>query len=144
MNRIQLPHTEVSRMTRLRKQRGMTLISLLLVGVLLVFGALVIMKLFPIYNEAFKVSSSLETVASQAGIGSKSTKEIHALMMRSFAVQDVDRLKLADLKRYLKVTKQKGKKGRDMTMKYEIRGPLFGNLDVVLKYDKTLPIGGSK
>lgn len=142
MKRIQPPHTEVSRMTRLYKQRGMTLISLLIVVSLLAVVALIVMKLFPLYNESFKVTSSLESVAGQSGVGSKSSAELQKLLLRSFEIQDVDQFNEYNLKKYLKVSKKKGTKDRDMTMKYEIRGPLFGDLDAVLKYDKTVAIGG--
>ncbi|MGH8583178.1 MAG: DUF4845 domain-containing protein [Gammaproteobacteria bacterium] len=129
--------------TRIRAgQRGLTLIGLLFGAFLLGFTALVLMKLFPLYNEYFKVRAAMEAVSKQPDIANMNAQEIRAFMMRNFDVSDVDRLTDADLKKYLQVTRGEGGKDRVMSMVYEARGALFGNLDIVLKVDERLSIPG--
>ncbi len=124
-------------------QRGFTFIGFVVVCVLVGFAALVVMKLFPLYNESFKVRAALEAIASQPDIAQKSAHEIRTLVMRNFEVSDVDRFTDATLKNALSVKRDPSGKQRLVRMAYEARGPLFGNLDVVLKIDESITIAGA-
>jgi Domain of unknown function (DUF4845)/Prokaryotic N-terminal methylation motif len=124
-------------------QRGFTLIGFLVVCVLVGFAALVVMRLFPLYNESFKVRAALEAVASQPDIAQKTTHEIRTLVMRNFEVSDVDRFTDVTLKNALSVKRDPSGKQRVLRMAYEAPGPLFGNLDVVLKIDESITIAGA-
>ncbi len=123
--------------------RGMTLTGLLIGSIVVGGTALLGMKLYPLYYESFKVRAAMEKVASMPDVGSKGVHEIRTLIMRNFDVSDVDRFTDADLKNILKVTRNSDGKGRVMTMSYEDRAPLFGNLDLVLKFDEAIPIAGA-
>ena len=71
--------------------------------------------------------------------------ELVKAVMRQFEVSDVDRWGTQEFAKLLKVKKEKGKKNKTMSLDYEVRGPLFGELDVVLKYSNALelkPSGG--
>ncbi len=125
-----------------KRQQGMTFLGWLIVLALLAFFTTLILRLFPLYNEAFKVSQSLKAVASQPDIARKDTAAIRKFVMRNFEVQDVDRFDRNSIKNVLKVHKIKGSKNRLITMKYEIRGPLLANLDVVLNYEDNIEIPG--
>ena len=126
-------------------QRGVTLSGLIYSCIIIGFVALVAMKLFPLYNEKMKVDFALEKVANTAGSGDQSKMELVKAIMRQFEVSDVDRWGTQEFAKLLKVKKEKGKKNKTMTLDYEVRGPLFGELDVVLKYSNALelkPSGG--
>ncbi len=122
------------------KQQGLTLISFFLICALVGFIALVVLKLFPLYNEAFRVNASLKTVATMPDIAMKNADDIKNLLMRNFEVQEVRRFDERNIKKHFKVEKEKGKKERTLHMQYEGRGPLFGDLDLVLKFDKAVAI----
>lgn len=124
-------------------QRGVTLIGFFVVCVLVGFAALAVMKLFPLYNESFKVRAALEAIASQPEISQKTAHEIRTLVMRNFDVSDVDRFTDATLKNALSVKRDPSGKQRLVRMAYEARGPLFGGLDVVLKIDESITIAGA-
>jgi len=124
------------------KQRGLTLWGLLMGGALLAFAALTLMKLFPLYNQSFKVRAAMQAVAGMPEIGQKGVQEIRGLVMRNFDVSDVDTITDGDLQKYLKVVANPDGKGRIMTMTYEDRGPLYGDLDVVLKFNESTAIPG--
>ena len=126
-------------------QRGVTLSGLIYSCIIIGFVALVAMKLFPLYNEKMKVDFALEKVANTAGSGDQSKMELVKAVMRQFEVSDVDRWGTQEFAKLLKVKKEKGKKNKTMSLDYEVRGPLFGELDVVLKYSNALelkPSGG--
>ena len=124
-------------------QRGITLSGLIYSCIIIGFIALVAMKLFPLYNEKMKVDFALEKVANTSGSGNQSKMELVKAIMRQFEVSDVDRWGTQEFAKLLKVTKEKGKKNKTMTLDYEVRGPLFGELDVVLKYSNSLDLDSS-
>ena len=124
-------------------QRGVTLSGLIYSCIIIGFVALVAMKLFPLYNEKMKVDFALEKVANTAGSGDQSKMELVKAIMRQFEVSDVDRWGTQEFAKLLKVKKEKGKKNKTMTLDYEVRGPLFGELDVVLKYSNSLDLKSS-
>jgi len=130
-------------MTR-NHQQGMTFLGWLIVLGLIGFFTTLILKLFPLYNEAFKVSTSLKAVASQVDIARKNSTDIRKFILRNFEVQDVDRFDRDSIKEVLKVNKIKGKKDRLITMKYEIRAPLIANLDIVMNYEDAIEIPGQE
>lgn len=124
------------------KQRGLTLWGLLIGGALLAFAALTLMKLFPLYNQSFKVRAAMQAVAGMPEIGQKGVQEIRGLIERNFEVSDVDKITGRDLQQDLKVVANPDGKGRIMSMTYEDRGPLYGDLDVVLKFNESIAIPG--
>ncbi len=123
--------------------RGLTIIGFLAACMLVGFAALVVMKLFPLYNESFKVRAALEAVAGRPDIAQKTAYDIRTLVMRNFEVSDVDTFTDATLKNALSVQRDAGGRQRVARMAYEKRGPLFGGLDVVLKIDESVTIAGS-
>jgi Tfp pilus assembly major pilin PilA len=124
-------------------QRGITLSGLIYSCIIIGFIAVVAMKLFPLYNEKMKVDFAMEKVAGTPGSGERSKSDLVKSVMRQFEVSDVDRWKTTEFAKLLQVRKVKGKKNKVMSLDYEIRGPLFGELDVVLKYSNALDLGVS-
>ncbi|MFT4562499.1 MAG: hypothetical protein ACI9BW_002245 [Gammaproteobacteria bacterium] len=108
-----------------------------------IFGMVAVtgMKLFPLYNERIKVDLALEKVAGQAESARMSKRQISKLIMRQFEVSEVRRWGEVEFEKLLKVKKMKSGKGKVMSLDYEIRGPLFAELDVVLNYSKSLKLG---
>lgn len=129
-------------MVRMQKQDGLTLIGFLIVLALVCFFALVALKLFPLYNESFAVTQSLKSVANQPEAEKMSEREIHKYFIRSVDINDLERFNEKNIDDYLSVNKI-GSKPREMYMYYEGRTKLFGNLDIVLVYDKTIQLGNN-
>ena len=127
-------------MRELRRQQGITLSGLIFACVLLGAIAVIGMKLFPLYNEKFKVDNAIENVVAQPNAGTMTKADVVRALMRNFDVSDVDRFDMAGLSKVLTVENLKEGGGKSLKMQYEIRGPLFGQLDVVLKYDKSVAL----
>lgn len=130
-------------MNRKFSQAGISLSGLIYSCIILGTIAVVAMKLFPLYNEKTTVDFALEKVAGQAESAKMSKSEIVKLIGRQFEVSEIRRWSTTEFAKVLKIEQLKGGKGKVMKLKYEIRGPLFGELDVVLKYDRTLKLGVS-
>ena len=131
-------------MTLRHKQLGITLSGLIMGCVVLGGCALVAMKLFPLYNQKMKVDLAMEKLASTPEAGRMGTRSMAKVLQKQFDVNDVEFVKFSKLHKLLKVTPKKGSNPKTVNLSYEIRGPLFAELDVVLKYDKTVALGGTK
>tara|TARA_R110002095_G_scaffold65233_6_gene54949 strand:+ start:2172 stop:2573 length:402 start_codon:yes stop_codon:yes gene_type:complete len=128
-------------MTGSYRQRGITLSGLIYLCIILGVVAVTAMKLFPLYNEKTKVDFALEKIAAQPESARMSKEQIVKLIGRQFEVSDVDRWRMSEFAKILVIKKKKGGKGKTMSLNYEIRGPFFGELDVVLNYSRTLDLG---
>jgi hypothetical protein len=127
-----------------KRQRGITLTGLIMGCIVLGTAALIVMKLWPLYNEKFKVDQAMDRLATNPD-GARMTKAamVNAIM-RQFDVNDVDRFDTPGLAKVITVGKKKGSPNRLVIMAYEIRSPLFANLDVIMSYNKTIEFGPVK
>lgn len=124
------------------RQRGTSLMGLLFWCVLIGGATLVVMKLFPLYNEKWKVVAAMQSVAAQPGIGEMSSFDIRKFILRNFEISDVDQFNEQNLQKVFKVLKKKDGKGRIMHFEYEIRRSFFGELDIVMKLNEEIEIPG--
>jgi len=124
-------------------QLGVSLTGLIFWCALLGGAALVAMKLFPLYNEKMKVDFAMEKVAGDPEAGNWTKPDLAKAIMKQFEVSDVDRWTMAEFSKLLEVERASDTK-RVMSLSYEIRGPLFGDLDIVLNYDRALELPPSK
>ena len=130
-------------MNRKYSHGAITISGLIYISIIFGIVAVTAMKLFPLYNEKTKVDFSLERIAGQSESAKMTKTEIVRLIMRQFEVSEVRRWSTREFAKVLKIEKLKSGKGKQMKLNYEIRGPFFGELDVVLKYDRTLKLGES-
>ncbi len=127
-------------MTR-KKQRGVTLSGLIMACIVLGVAALLVMRLWPIYNEKMKVDQAMDKLASNPDAARMTKPEIVQAIMRQFDVSDVDRFDTLGLTKVVTVGKKKGSNNKVVMMAYEIRAPLFSNLDVVMNYRNVKEFG---
>ena len=124
-----------------RQQSGLSLWELLFFAVLIGITATVVLKLFPLYMEKFKVVKAMKSIAEQPTVRNMDETDIVRALLKHFEIEDVDKFSApGDLKKIFDVVKNKDNEGRTMSMKYEIRAPFISDLDVVLKVDKVVPI----
>ncbi|WNH53020.1 DUF4845 domain-containing protein [Stenotrophomonas oahuensis] len=116
-------------MKTMKTQRGMTLTSFLVVAIVVGFGLYVAMKLFPMYQEYYSVKAALKGVAQEPGVASMEPGKVQDLFFRRLYINYSENVKPANVKM------QRVNGGWNMTVNYEVRRPLVGNLDVVGKFD---------
>jgi len=115
-------------------QKGMTAIGWLLVLGLIAFFSLITLRLVPLYLEYSKVASVLESLQNEPGITDRSRSEIVSLVSRRFDVNDVREVD----PRTIKVSKDNGI--LTVSIDYERRQHLLGNVDVVATFDKKVEV----
>ena len=109
---------------------------LLFIGILALLIAVGI-KLFPIYMEYYSVVSVLEQIAQDSKYDKQSPIQIWSALQKRFSINNIRTISKDDVT-------VKRKKGRTyITVEYEIRINLVGNLDGVAVFEKTIPIARS-
>ena len=121
-------------MDRWHHQKGMTAIGWLLVLGLIAFFTLITLRLIPAYLEFAKVSSVLESLQDEPGITRKSKTEIIKMITKRFDVNDVYDVD----PKIVKVSKDKGV--LKVSINYERREHMVGNIDVIATFDKLVEV----
>lgn len=124
-------------MTTRQSQRGLSLLGFVFVLALVAVIALIGMRLFPIYSEYYNVVGAMENLKNQPGIERKAPPEIKELFFRRLYVNYVESVEQKN------VLVRRGNSGMEIRVKYEVRRPMVGNLDVVASFDKTVQLSGS-
>ena len=112
-----------------RNQSGLTLIGFVMVLALVGLFAYVGMKLFPMYSEFYSVKQALKGLAAEPGIANTDPAKVKDLLFRRLYVSYAENVKPNNVK----ITRDG--QGYVVTVKYEVRRELIGNLDVVGKFD---------
>jgi Tfp pilus assembly major pilin PilA len=116
------------------KQKGITLMSFILVLIVLAIFAVIAMNLFPVYSEGFAVRNALKSVAQQPNANNMDITELQRSLQRHFDVDYVSNVQGKNLKLI------RDKKGNQINMTYEVRKHLVYNLDFVAMFDYTEPL----
>ncbi|MEM1090391.1 MAG: DUF4845 domain-containing protein [Pseudomonadota bacterium] len=118
-----------------KRQRGITLIGLIIVLTVLGFFAFIGIKLFPVYQEYFSVVQAMKSVASQPGVSRQEPRQVQEMLVKRMYVSYVESVN----KSHIRVTRG----GLPtLNVRYEVRRPLIGNLDFVAKFDETVDLKG--
>jgi len=118
-------------MNYLHRQRGLTAISMVVVILVVIFFALIAIRLFPIYVENYKVASHLKNLAADSNLGTMTDKEITSTLFKRLDLDDVENVKADN------VFIERGTKGKGsilLAVEYEVRKPIFGNVDIVVSF----------
>ncbi|WP_024891094.1 DUF4845 domain-containing protein [Luteimonas huabeiensis] len=118
-------------------QKGMTLLGFLIVLAVVGFFAYVAMRLFPMYSEYYSVRAALKGLSQEADIGSQDPARIQDLFFRRLYISYSENVK----KEHVKL-KRVGNAWQ-MDVRYEVRRPLVGNLDVVGRFEASRLLGGN-
>lgn len=111
-----------------RTQGGMTLIGFIIVLAVVGFFAYVAMKLVPMYSEYYAVKQALKGLQQEPGIANRDPAKIQDLFFRRLYISYAENVKAENVK----IERVDG--GWNMSVNYEVRKPLMGNLDVVGKF----------
>lgn len=118
----------------IQRQRGMTAIGWLLVLSLVIFFSIVLIKLVPVYLDGYKVYSSLSSLENDSSAKGKSPLELRKLLMRRLDINMVTDVRPED------VSFSRDRNGTHVEVDYEARRQMFGNLYVVVVFNKTVTI----
>lgn len=110
-----------------RRQRGLSLLGLLLAAVVIVFVALVAMRVVPSALEYRAIVSAINKIGTSGG--ASNPREVQVAFDRFAAVDDITSIAGKDL------LVERGSDGRMLvSFQYEKRIPLFGPASLVIDY----------
>jgi hypothetical protein len=116
-----------------KRQRGMTFIGWLLVLAIAGFFAAISLTLIPIYLEHYSIKHVLAQFENDRDLAKKSNGEIRTLMKRRLKINGVYDF---DVNKNLIIKRNAGK--ATVQVKYEVREPFVGNVDVVVHFDESI------
>jgi hypothetical protein len=120
------------RTVQIQKQNGLTLISFIFVLAFALFVAFLGMKIGPIYMETWSVVSAMNGVAKERGSANYSPYDVRVKVLnRLYVSYTADNVK----EKHIKLTRNNGVYLR---IAYEVRKSIIGNLDVVVKFDRSV------
>lgn len=109
-------------------QRGITTISLALILGILAFFVLIALTLIPVYLENYNVAQKLKTLKSDPKVLNMSESEIMDTLFKRFSIDNVESVLEED------VLISKEGKLTEVSIEYEVRKSLVGNIDVVVRF----------
>jgi hypothetical protein len=118
-----------------RRQRGITLIGFVIVLVVVGFFGYMGMVLGPAYSEYYGVVKAMKFVASEAQPGDVDFEPLRKGLDRQFNVGYVESVSGKDAKLI------RDKTGSVLSMNYEVRKPFLYNIDFVMKFEYSVPLG---
>jgi len=121
-------------MRSMKRQQGVTAIGWLIILGLIGFFVLLTLKMVPSYLEYYKIVSTLESLQEESGISSAG--EIRKLIERRFDISYVETISHKDVR-----IKSAGR-GFQVRAKYDSRQHLFGNVFVVMEFEKQVLVRG--
>ena len=120
-----------------RGQQGITLVGFIVVLVLLGCIAYLAMRMIPAYIEYYSVVNNIKGVAQEPGITTMDEGRIRNLIGRRFNISYIESIEPKDVK-IIRDTN-----GMRLSVVYEVRKPVVSNVDVIMHFEKMVPVGSS-
>jgi cell division protein FtsL len=124
-------------MIKRRQQRGLTLIGLVFWGIIIVFLALLAMKLIPAYTEYFTIQKILQDIGNAPNLKSMSNGEIRDKFSKRAMVDDINTIKASDLE----IGRDGGK--TVVSAEYQFQTTLIGNVSLLVDFSASSDGGGA-
>lgn len=121
-------------MGNMKKQKGMTAIGWLFVIMIVGMFFIVLIRIFPMYKGSFDVSTSLESLTTDPQARGKPAIVIRKLLMKRLDINMVREVSAQD------ITISRSREGITVEVDYEVRKPLFGDLYLLMAYNKSVLI----
>ncbi len=112
----------------MKKQRGLSLVGLLITSGVLVFFAIIGFKLLPSYIEYWTVQRIISDIARSPEVRGGTIRDVNTAFDRRTAIDNVNSIKSSDLE----VTKTSD--GFDILVSWTVRVPLFANVNACIDF----------
>ena len=117
-------------------QRGITLLSWIAILLVVGFFVLFAMRTVPAYFNYFTLVQVAEGVQQDRSLRNVPLQEVRSKLDTRMRINDVDNA--ADVGYDAIRIQQSGEGGFTLTISYEVREPLIGNIDLVVSFDRRI------
>lgn len=112
----------------MHKQQGATLIGMLFVGILVVFAAIVIMKIVPAYIEYYSIKKVFNAMAADPALKDATPSDVRLSYARRSGIDNITAVTADDLD----IARADGK--LVVSVRYRVEKPLFGNVGLYMDF----------
>ena len=123
-----------NRMSMKKRQRGNAggyILAILLIGGAVTVGT----RLGPLYMDHSTMSSIMDKMAEEPGLGVKGDNELRTIMKKRFKLNNIRDF---DLNQHVEF--ERTGRGTDVVMDYEVRLPLIHNVDMIASFNKEVEL----
>ena len=117
-----------SRRTPMKKQQGLTMISLIVVIVFLLFQAVIAMNVLPVYITDSSVKNIMENLPSDPKAQGLTPNNLKTLVAKRLNINSIYDVSAKD------ITVKRSRAVNIVTIEYEPRGKLIANLDYIVSF----------
>lgn len=121
----------------MRSNRGITLISFIILLAVGAFALLIVSRLYPTYKEYVRASRVILDTVKPLDPMSVDQYQLRESLEKALKSKQIVNIKVA---RNIRVVRMLDGT-RKARLSYEVRQPLIKNLDYIAKFDRTYPIG---
>ena len=114
-----------------QKQSGMTMIGMMFVAIIIVFFAVVAMKLIPAYTEYLEIRKILKDIGSEAGSQSMSNADIRERFIKRAEIDNIKSISANDLR----INRGSGR--TVVSVDYSFQTELVGNVSLLVDFSAT-------
>jgi hypothetical protein len=112
----------------IRKQQGLTLISWVVVIVFLLFQGVIAMNVIPVYITDSSVAEIMKSLPGDPKSQGLSPRELKTVLAKRLSINSIYDVTAEN------ITIKKGRGVNIVTIEYEPRGKLIGNLDYIVSF----------
>jgi competence protein ComGC len=120
----------------LKKQQGMTLISMACVAIVVVSMFLLALNIIPIYMDHGKVKGAMDSIKQNPDSKNETADQIHTRLSKVLRINNLDDLVTKD---NITVTREDTGVTR-INIKYEVVKKLVSNASILVEFDDTVDI----
>lgn len=118
-----------------KRQAGLGILGWLILILVVGGGITVGLKLIPLYIDNHIMTKDMEAMAAKPGTQSWSDSGIRRNLKRRFSIDNIENF---DLKK--NITVQRSAEHVYVTMAYQVRQPLIGNVDLLVSFHKQVQL----
>ena len=126
----------------IHRQKGITFLGLIIVLVVIAAFVLFGLRVFPLYNTKLGIMAVMKSVASQPNADSFSQADVWKVFYNNADIQGLRVFTEQVVREQVKLEKNEDGSGKTIHVTFEERNKLFDDIELLLNFDETMPMGG--
>ena len=126
----------------LHRQKGMTFLGFVILMAVIAAFVLFGLRLFPLYNTKMGLVSVMKSVAIQPNAENFSQADVWKMFYNNADIQGLRAFDDKLVKESVKLEKDEDGSGKVIHVTFEQRNKLFDDIELILVFDETMPMGG--
>ena len=126
----------------IHRQKGMTFLGFVILMAVIAAFVLFGLRLFPLYNTKMGLVSVMKSVASQPNAENFNQTDVWKVFYNNADIQGLRVFTEQVVREQVKLEKNEDGSGKTIHVTFEERNKLFDDIELILVFDETMPMGG--